>query len=68
MPKGFKLELEENLVKYMETTKPPPKKNKTNVYIKSFFFQIIYCNCMSCVFPFPILIWRNFYIICIECE
>lgn len=32
MPKGFKLELEENLLKYLDTIKPPAKKIKTNVY------------------------------------
>ena len=32
MPKGFKLELEENLLKYLDTIKPPAKKTKTNVY------------------------------------
>ena len=37
MPKGYKLELEENLLKYMETIKPPAKKTKTNV-----FFVFIY--------------------------
>lgn len=31
MPKGFKLELEENLLKYLDTIKPPAKKTKTNV-------------------------------------
>ena len=32
MPKGFKLELEENLLKYVEAIKPPSKKPKSNVY------------------------------------
>lgn len=31
MPKGYKLELEENLLKYLDTIKPPAKKSKTNV-------------------------------------
>jgi len=31
MPKGFKFELEENLLKYMESIKPPAKKAKSNV-------------------------------------
>jgi len=31
MPKGYKLELEENLLKYLDTIKPPVKKTKTNV-------------------------------------
>lgn len=33
MPKGYKLEIEENLLKYMETIKPPTKKAKSNVYL-----------------------------------
>jgi hypothetical protein len=33
MPKGYKLELEENLLKYLDTIKPPVKKTKTNVLI-----------------------------------
>lgn len=39
MPKGFKLELEENLLKYLDTIKPPAKKTKTNV---SFYFNHYY--------------------------
>lgn len=36
MPKGFKLELEENLLKYLDTIKPPAKKTKANVSLVLF--------------------------------
>jgi len=43
MPKGYKLELEENLLKYMESIKPPAKKPKLNViYTIIFYFMFYY--------------------------
>ena len=40
MPKGFKLESKENMIKYVDTIKPPTKKNKSNVKRLSFFLCI----------------------------
>ena len=42
MPKGFKLELEENLLKQIEAVKPPLKKQKSNVFLFPFYLIFLF--------------------------
>ena len=38
MPKGFKVESEENMIKYVDAIKPPTKKHKLNVNFKKILY------------------------------
>lgn len=43
MPKGFKIESEENMNKYVEGIKPPNTKKKSNVnFLVEIFFYFFY--------------------------
>jgi hypothetical protein len=44
MPKGFKIESEENMLKVVENIRPITKKQKTSVRIDFIFNFTLFCN------------------------
>ncbi len=57
MPKGYKLELEENLLKYLDTIKPAPKKTKVNVCL---YFNLYKSLILTNLFLFKYFFNLNF--------